>query len=220
MGQDYGEKIDGGWYSDETHCYRDETGRVLPSATGVFDALGLVDFSGIHPDVVEWKRLFGSAVHKAVEFLVFGKLDWDTCDERIIPAVTGVEAWMKQVGYVPVAAEEKRVISFNGMKVGGTLDHRGSLVYKGQRRPCILDLKTATKYSSTWPWQVGCYSAGAPKPEGGMYIGCALQVDKEGGVTPYWVDTLKAKSEFQILLAAANLAANAKLIRFKNTEEE
>jgi hypothetical protein len=216
----WGEKIDGGFYLEATHCYRDSSGVVIPSVTGVFDALGLSDFSMIDPAVLEWKRGFGSAVHKGIELLTQGKLDWDTCPDEIIPAIVGVESWLREVKYEPLAAEEKKIIVLNGMKIGGTLDHRGSLIYKGVRRSCILDVKTGSKYSPTWPWQVGAYSGGAPKLEGAVYVGAALQVNKDGLAKPFWVDTLKAKQEFVILLAAANLAANAKLIKFKNTEEE
>jgi len=218
--EDWGIEIPGGFYHDEKHMYRDEKGNPIASVTGIFDALGLTDFSGIDPAVLDWKRTFGNAVHKAVELLVFGKLDWDSCPDEIIPSVTGTESWLKLVQYEPLSAEEKNIIVLNGMKVGGTLDHRGSLIYKGKRRPCILDLKTGSKVSPTWTWQVGAYAGGAPKPDGDVYVGCALQIGKDGDVNPVWVDTLKAKQEFIILLAAANLAVNAKLAKFKNTEEE
>lgn len=218
--ESWGIQVPGGWYDDSKHLYRGEDGTIIPSVTGIFDALGLTDFSGIDPAVVEWKRGFGSAVHKAVEFLVFGKLDWDSCPEEIIPAVVGVESWLKSVEYQPIAAEEKKIIVLNGMKIGGTLDHRGSLIYKGKRRPCILDLKTGSKASPTWKWQVGAYTGGAPKLDGDVYVGCALQVNKEGKATPYWVDTLKSKQEFALLLAAANLVANAGLVKFKHASEE
>jgi hypothetical protein len=216
----WGEKIEGGWYDDSRHIYRDDAGVITPSVTGVFDVLGLSDFSMINPSVLEWKRNFGSALHKAIELLVFGKLDWDSVDDALIPAVTGTEQWLKHVEYQPTAVEEKRIITLNGMKIGGTLDHRGSLVYKGKRRPCIIDLKTGSKVSETWTWQVGAYSGGAPKLDGDVYVGCALQIGKDGDVNPTWVDTLKAKQNFIILLAAANLAVNAKLAKFKNMEEE
>ncbi len=216
----WGEKIESGWYDDAKHIYRGEDGAIKPSVTGVFDALGLSDFSMINPETLEWKRGFGSAVHRGVELLVFGKLDWDSCPDEIIPAIVGVESWLKAVQYEPIAAEEKKIITLNGMQIGGTLDHRGTLLYKGKRRPCILDLKTGSRASKTWTWQVGGYSAGAPKLHGDVYVGCALQVGKDGDTNPIWVDTLKAKQEFIILLAAANLAANAGLVKFKNTEEE
>jgi hypothetical protein len=216
---EYGERIDGGWYHHSLHCYRSESGAVIPSVTGVFDALGLSDFSAINPEVLEWKRQFGTAVHRGVELLVQGELDWDTVDEPILPAVTGVEQWLKTVEYQPIAQEEKKIININGMLVGGTLDHRGSLIYKGKRRPAIIDLKTGSKYSATWTWQVGGYSAGAPKLTNDVYVGVALQVDKDGKVTPFWVETAKARQEFAILLASANLAVNARLAKFKNQEE-
>lgn len=217
---DYGEKIEGGWYDDAKHCYRDDAGIIIPSVTGVFSTLGLSDFSMIDPAMLEWKRGFGLAVHRGIELLVYNKLDWDSCPDEIIPAITGVEQWLKSVQYQPLAVEEKKILRLNGMKVGGTLDHRGSLIYKGKRRPCIIDIKTGSKASETWTWQVGAYSGGAPKLEGDVYVGCALQVDKEGKATPFWVDTLRAKQNFIILLAAANLAVNAKLAKFKNQEEE
>jgi hypothetical protein len=216
----WGQPIDGGFYSDSNHCYRDGDGRVIPSVTGIFDCLGLSDFSNIDPSVLEWKRGFGSAVHRGIELLVYNKLDWDTCPDEIISAVVGVESWLREVKYEPISSEEKKILTINGMRVGGTLDHRGSLLYKGLRRPCILDIKTGSKYSSTWPWQVGAYSAGAPKVEGAGYVGAALQVNKDGQVKPFWVDVLKARQEFTLLLATANLVVNAGLKKFKNQEED
>ena len=61
----WGEKIEGGWYDDTRHLYRNDKGIVVPSTTGVFDILGCNDFSMINPDVMEWKRVYGGAVHKA-----------------------------------------------------------------------------------------------------------------------------------------------------------
>jgi hypothetical protein len=218
--ESWGEKIEGGFFDEAKHLYRDERGAVVPSATGVFDILGCSDFSMVDPEDLEWKRGYGSAVHKAIEYLVVGKLDWDTCPDEIIPAVVTIEQWLRQIGYEPVASEEKKIISFGGMLVGGTLDHRGSLLYKGVRRPAILDLKTGTKYSKTWDWQIGCYSGGAPKVSGAGYVGAAVQVKKNGKIDPHWVDGLKAQREFQILLAAAYLKLNAGLAKIKNVEEE
>jgi len=107
------------------------------------------------------------------------------------------------------------------MKCGGTSDLRGTLLYKATRRSAIIDIKTCAKVSGTWPWQLGAYIAGAPKPEGGSYVGVDLQVDKDGDVKPHWVpDTLKAQREFGILLAAANLKLNAGLAKIKGVEED
>jgi hypothetical protein len=56
--------------------------------------------------------------------------------------------------------------------------------------------------------------------EGASYVGAALQVNKDGDVKPFWVDVLKAKQEFTLLLATANLVVNAGLKKFKNQEED
>jgi hypothetical protein len=222
MGSDqWGIKIPGGYFDEAKHLYRNEQGTSVPSTTGVFDILGCADFSMIKPDVLEWKRLYGGGLHKGIELLAFQKLDWDSVDDILIPAITGIEQWLKAVKFEPVAAEERRIITLNSMQFGGSLDLRGSLLYKGVRRSAILDEKTGSKYSKTWEWQLGGYIGGAPKPESGSYVGVDLQVDMDGKVTPHWVpDTLKAQREFCILLAAANLKLNAGLAKIKGIEEE
>ena len=217
---DYGEQIEGGWYDDTRHLYRNEKGTVVPSTTGVFDILGCNDFSMVKPELLEWKRVYGGAVHKGVELLAFNKLDWDTVDDVIIPAITGVESWLRAVKYEPLAGEEKRIITLNGMMFGGTLDLRGTLIYKGARRHAILDVKTGTKYSKTWEWQLGGYIGGAPKIPAG-YVGVDLQVNQDGKVNPHWVpDTVKAQREFCYLLASANLLLNAGMAKIKGVEED
>ena len=217
---DYGEQIEGGWYDDTRHLYRNERGAVVPSTTGVFDILGCNDFSMVKPELLEWKRVYGGAVHKGTEYLVYDRLDWDSCGEEITPVLRGIEKWLQEVYFQPLAAEEKRIITLNGMQFGGTLDLRGTLLYKGNRRHAILDIKTGTKYSNTWEWQLGGYIAGAPKKEKG-YVGVDLQVDMEGNVNPHWViDAFKAQREFCILLAAANLKLNAGLAKIKGVEED
>lgn len=205
---DWGIAIEGGWYDDAKHLYRDEKGTVVPSTTQVFDVLGCSDFSMIDPEIINWKRVFGSAYHKAVELLVFDQLDWDTCDEAIIAPTVGTEQWLRAVEYQPIAAEEKRIATFNGMKCGQTSDHRGTLMCRGVRRPAIVDLKSGSKFSPTWNWQLGSYVGGAPKPDNGSYVGVVLQADKVGRITPHWVDVERAKREFVVMLAACNLKLN------------
>lgn len=220
MGSEWGIQIENGWYDDSRHLYRNERGTVVPSTTGVFEILGCNDFSMIKPEVMEWKRVYGGGVHKGTELLAFNRLDWETVDDVLIPAITGIEQWLKAVKFEPLAAEEKRIITLNGMQFGGTLDLRGTLLYKGTRRHVIVDEKTGSKYSKTWEWQLGGYIGGAPKVPAG-YVGVDLQVDIDGKVTPHWVpDTLKAMREFTYLLAAANLLLNAGMAKIKGVEED
>ena len=109
----------------------------------------------------------------------------------------------------------------SGMEYGMTLDTRGSILYHGQRRSIVVDLKTGSKKSPTWNWQGGSYVLGSGKPKDGSWLCVFLQVDRDGKVTPHWIDAAKGAREFVILLAAANLKVNAGLAKIKgNTEED
>jgi hypothetical protein len=204
----WGEKIPGGYFHEQFHVYRGDDGVIVPSTTQVFDVLGMSDFSMVDPSVLEWKRNFGTGLHRALELLVFDRLDWDSLDDILIEPTVGLETWLKVVKYKAEAAEERCICTINGMRVGQTLDHRGRLIFKGQERPAIIDLKSGSKYSPTWSWQLGSYYGGAPKPASSGYVGVILQADMEGKIKPYWIDLAKALREFTILLCAANLKLN------------
>lgn len=204
---DWGVEISGGFFDEKRHLYRNAKGTIVPSVTQIFDILGFTDFSAIAPEVLEWKRLFGTSVHSAIELLVQNDLDWDSCDERAIPAIAGIEQKLKQLQYVSHAYEEKRIYNLCGMEYGGSLDHRGLCTHQGIERHCIVDLKTAVKVEPTWKWQVSAYTVGLDKQEK-PWLGIVLQVDREGAVTPHYVDTYAGLKEFQILLAAAIIKIN------------
>lgn len=200
-------EIPGGFYDDAKHLYRNAKGVIVPSTTQVFSILGMNDFDGVPQDILEWKRNYGIAVHKAVEFLVAGDLDWDSLDDAIIPAVTGLEQKLKALQFKYEAAEEKRVHSLFGMEYGLTVDLRGTIVHQGKTRNAVVDLKSGVKLSPTWRWQIGGYVTGQDSvPDG--WIGLVLQFDKDGLVHPYYIDMIPARREFQILLSAAILKLN------------
>jgi len=208
MSTAWGEQIDGGFFSQADHRYRCTQGIIRPSATQVFEILGCSDFSGIAPAVMEWKRNYGQAVHLAGQFLAVGDLDWDSVDEAVVPAVTGIEQWLKKYEFECEGTEETKIRSLCGMQYGTRLDLRGTLLYHDKRRHCIVDYKTGSKRSKTWDWQLGSYYVDQPKVDGG-WIGVVAQVDMDGKVTPHWVlDLEKEKREFQALLVAAILKLN------------
>lgn len=207
MNADWGVEIPGGFFDEEKHLYRNQAGVVVPSVTKVFDFLGFTDFSGISEEVLEWKRCFGTSVHSAVELLVQNDLDWDSCDERAIPAICGIEQKLKAMQYVSHATEERRIYNLHGMEYGGSLDHRGTCVHQGVERNCVIDLKTACKAENHWKWQVSAYAAGLEKHDK-PWLGIALQVTKEGDVKPFFYDTFTGLREFQILLSTVILGIN------------
>ena len=115
MSEKYGVKIPGGYFDETRHLYRDERGTPVLSSTQVFDVLGMIDLSRVKPEVLEWKREYGNAVHAASHYLASRDLDWDTLDDAIVPAVTGIEEFLQKVKFEPEAAEERRVHSLFGM---------------------------------------------------------------------------------------------------------
>ena len=209
---DWGAEIPGGYFDPKRHLYRNEKGTVVPSTTQVFSILGCNDFDGVPADVLEWKRNYGIAVHKAIELLVEGDLDWDSLDEMIIPAVSGLEQKLKMLQFKYEAAEEMRVHTLCGMQYGLTVDLRGTIVHQGKERKAVIDLKSGVKFSPTWRWQIGGYVTGQEKANGG-WMGVILQFDKLGNVFPHYVDLIPAQREFQTLLAAAILKLNAGLVK-------
>jgi hypothetical protein len=210
---EWGTEIPGGYFDEERHLYRDEAGLIVPSTTQVFDILGCSDFNNVQPAVLEFKRDYGTAMHLCVEYLIRKELDWDTVDDRLISPVTGVEGYLKKWEYEGVASEEQRVHSLFGMKYGMTLDHRGTMLYRGVRRHVLWDLKSGVKFSPTWFWQLGAYLHPQEKAPGG-WLGIIIQVQPDGRVIPHYLeDTERYKREFQVLLSAAILKLNAGLAR-------
>ena len=212
--EDWGVEIPCGFFHEEKHLYRNQAGVIVPSNTQVFEVLGMNDFSRVDPEDLSWKRTYGNAVHKGVELLVFDKLDWDSCSEEVIPAITGLEQFFRGLEYQPGAVEERRIVTVNGMQYGATLDHQGTIIYHGVRRPIVIDIKTGTKASPTWKWQGGGYVPSV------SFLMLVAQVSKDGRVTPHWVDALKAQREFVYLLAACNLKLNNGLAQIRRAEGE
>jgi hypothetical protein len=205
---DWGVHIIGGWFDEATHTYRDEAGVKVISSTQVFDVTGCSDFSGIDEETLELKRVYGTGLHKCVQFLVARDLDWDSVDEQLIDPLAAIEMFLKKIEFEVEASEEMRIASIYGMKFGMTLDLRGMMTYQGKRRKVVIDLKTGTKFSKTWDWQLGSYLY--PQEKADLpWMGLVMQVGKQGKVTPHYLkDVEGAKREFQILLAAANLKIN------------
>lgn len=205
---DWGIEIPGGYFDEKRHLYRNSRGTIIPSTTQVFSLLGLVDLDGIPQDMLAWKRDYGLAVHAAIEYLVQNDLNWDSLDEMIIPAVAGIEQFLKKIEYQSETAEQRMVHSLFGMEFGLTTDGTGTMMYHGERRHVVLDLKTAVKEHASWRWQLGAYGTAQAKVDKG-WLGMVIQVNKDGEVKPFYYDLFPAGREFQTLLASCILGINA-----------
>src|ERR1700693_5852774 len=108
--------IPGGSFEEASHRYRDMTGMIVPSVTQVISLLGMVDYSHIREEILARKSLLGTAVHRAVEYLCQGCLDWDSVDETAMPYVVATETWMREQEFVSESQEGRGICEISGMK--------------------------------------------------------------------------------------------------------
>jgi hypothetical protein len=76
-------------FDPATHTYT-LNGDALPSVTTILQAGGLIDFTGINPDVLQRAADFGKCVHQATALDDMGDLDEQSLDPAIKPYL---EAW-------------------------------------------------------------------------------------------------------------------------------
>jgi hypothetical protein len=78
----------------------------LPSVTEILSATGLAaDFSFVKPDVLEWARARGTALHRAIEYHAKGTLDVDSLHPEIVGAFKAYLRFRLDTGYEAFASE-------------------------------------------------------------------------------------------------------------------
>lgn len=137
-------------FNEENHEYRYDKVKI-PSVTRILQAAGVLDFSGVPPLRLEYKRQLGLAVDKACELYDMGCLDDNSVDQRIAEYVL---AWIKFCGVEKFKPEQNQLMLFSkARKFAGRLDKMG--VFRGKM--AILDIKcTWSMYESTGP-QLAAY---------------------------------------------------------------
>lgn len=194
----------GGSFEPEGHLYRDLEGRRVLSVTQVFQMLGLVDYAGVKQEVLERKSRLGVSVHRAVEYLTEGTLDWNSVDDTAMPYVVSAEEWLKQMKFISLEREAQGIHLVNGMSYGWQYDHRGRMTFRSRMRDVILDLKTCVKASPTWGLQTAAYALAAPKlPAGQKYLRVVLQMKPEGGMKTFYYDDPQDETAFLSMLYCA-----------------
>lgn len=88
-------------YDAETHTYtRSSVGR-LPGATDIIRAEGLINLEYM----TEEARWRGKCVHRGVELLVKGTLDWATVDELVAGYLRSCEQFLERTRFAVVGSE-------------------------------------------------------------------------------------------------------------------
>lgn len=111
-------------FNKKKHTYTVE-GEVLPSVNQVLSGVGICDYSMI-PEA-DRDRYFtrGTYVHKAMELLLRGELDWDTVDDSILGYVRAGEKFILDTGFKMIRQEIP--LYHSAYKYAGTFDAIGKI---------------------------------------------------------------------------------------------
>ncbi len=119
-------------FEDTGHKYWHE-GHLIPSVTQVIEAM--------YPPnrhYTEFSRQRGRAVHKGVELLERGILNWDTVDTRIEGYIRAYQKAKKQMSIRPNPDELERIVFHPNYRFAGRID----IIDRPNRR--IIDIKSGT----------------------------------------------------------------------------
>ena len=108
-----------------------------PRVTAVLRAVGLAPvFPGVAPSVLEAAQARGTAVHEAVEALVYGYLEEAEVPAPAAPYVSAFRKFLAEASFEPIAAE--RLVEHAAWRYRGHVDLVGWL--HGHR--ALVDVKT------------------------------------------------------------------------------
>lgn len=162
-------------FDQEAHVYKwnDE---IIPSVTQLLGEFGLVDFSAVPKDVLEYKRVLGTAVHCSIELMEQDNLDEDSLHPEIKPYLEAYKRFRLVTGFEPKSTENR--MYSKKWRFAGTMDQQGIL--DGQE--AIVDYKCTWRlYESCGP-QLQAYKILFEENNPGTKIKklCALQLKSTG----------------------------------------
>lgn len=141
---------DGFRYSASEHSYwLDE--RRLPSVTQILSVLPNA-YEAVPPEILERKRVLGTAVHLACALDDQGLLDEATVDPAVAPYLAAWRRFCADTGFTPITIEEPGYSREYGY--AGTLDRLGEI----GGALAVLDLKCAAELKPETALQTAGYA--------------------------------------------------------------
>jgi hypothetical protein len=194
---------------DENHIYRLGTRR-LPSVTQAIQANFGERLTEWHVGErfywTEWHAGKGTAVHKAIHYLLEGVLDWGTVDVRILGKLKAFVKFISETGYEVMHSE--LMLHSKRYQFAGTIDlilHNDHLI--------LGDIK-----SSLEPYveiQLGGYSLlWEEKYNSKIKKACAIVLGDNGTYSLKWYKNIK---QAQRLFLACLTIANFKTLHYDKT---
>jgi len=160
-------------FVEETHTYL-LNDKPVPSVTQILQKGGLVDLSGIPPEILERARRFGVATHKATELWDMAELDEDTLDPLLHGHLT---QWKKFcIEHNTAWYSIEKILASEQLEFAGTCDRIGLV----DDRLSILDIKTSS-YSRKTMITTGIQLAGYNLAyDGNITLLCAVWLKDDG----------------------------------------
>jgi len=159
----------------------------LPRVTTILNAVGLgPDLSMVPPDVLTAAQQRGTAVHEAIEAIVYGYFD-GAPDASIKGYLDAYQRFVAESGYTPIAAEFE-VVHEAWRYVG----HPDQIGWLGKHR-ILLDFKTGI--ADGVEYQLAAYAAAynAQHPTEPVTAAAAIALRRDGTYRYHEVDVEEAK---------------------------
>ena len=152
-------------FDEATHTYRVD-GRVVPSVTQILKAVYPDVYAGIPAHVLDRKARLGTAVHKAIELELLGKLDYQSIHPEVQPYFWSWMQWWEDQHISPVACKAERKF-YCEAGYAGTVDFE----YPVACDVGIVDWKITSAVVATHPLQGAgyAYARGAVR-SGSLYL--------------------------------------------------
>lgn len=135
---------------DENHVYRDKDGKIFLSVTQHLCISGLVDFSMVKKEDLDFAALRGHHVHKAHYLYLLDDLDIDCLDESYKGYCEGFIKFYKENNIEGWDSES--ILSSDSLRTAGSFD----LICKFGNQGSVVEFKTST----TMPKTIGLQTAG------------------------------------------------------------
>lgn len=141
-------------FNKAEHKYYTPDGLHIPNVTSILKPISPYRF--FDEQAMEKARKKGVAVHHMVEWECKGTLDLTTLPEWIKPAY---DEWMKFKRHSQFIMLESELRVYNNIaRYAGTLDLYGTIVIKGKKYYCYIDIKRSMLGGSTIGYQIAAYT--------------------------------------------------------------
>jgi hypothetical protein len=182
-------------FNEDLHQYTLD-GKIIPSVTKILSPLN--DFSGIPMDVLERKRMLGTALHKCIDLYLLDDLDTSTIHEDVAPYFNGFLKFMTETGF-QVEQSESRVFS-KSLRYAGTFD----LIGKLNDSRVLIDTKSVAVLGKSVGPQLAAYEHAHHElnPDLKIKKRFALQLKPDGS---YKLPEYKNRQDFEIFKSCLNI---------------